>query len=81
MEQRIAVLSIIIYDRNEAGHVNQILHEYGQYVIGRMGLPYDKKNVSVICVVLDAPTSVTSAISGKLGMLPGVSAKTNTAKI
>lgn len=81
MDNRIAVLSIIIYDREEAGRVNDILHEYGKYIIGRMGLPYDKKNVSVICVMLDAPTAITSAISGKLGMLKGVSAKTNTAKI
>ena len=81
MDNRIAVLSIIIYDRSAAQRVNEILHDYSDYVIGRMGLPYEKKNVSVICVMLDAPTEVTSALSGKLGMLTGVSAKTNTAKI
>lgn len=81
MDKRIAVISIIIYDRQEAENVNKILHEYASYIIGRMGLPYAEKGVSIICVVMDAPTSVTSALSGKLGMLSGVTAKTNTAKI
>lgn len=80
-EKRIAVVSIIIYNRAEAEKVNKILHDYSQYIIGRMGLPYSEKNVSIICVVMDAPTSITSALSGKLGMLSGVTAKTNTAKI
>ncbi|MBQ0001859.1 MAG: iron-only hydrogenase system regulator [Clostridiales bacterium] len=81
MDKRIAVVSIIIYDRQEAETVNKILHEYASYIIGRMGLPYAEKGVSIICVVMDAPTSITSALSGKLGMLTGVTAKTNTAKI
>lgn len=80
-ETRIAVMSIIIYDRTAAKAVNQVLHEYGDYIIGRMGIPYEKKNVSIISVVLDAPTPIASAISGKLGMIPGVTAKTNTAKV
>ena len=80
-EKRIAVVSIIIYDRESANQVNDVLHEYGEFIIGRMGLPYTKKEVSIICVVMDAPTSITSALSGKLGMLSGVTAKTNTAKI
>ncbi len=81
MEERISVVSIIVYDRTKAGEVNAILYEYADYIIGRMGLPYSKKDVSVISVVLDAPTSITSALSGKLGQLTGVTAKTNTAKI
>lgn len=81
MEERISVVSIIVYDRTKAEEVNAILHEYADYIIGRMGLPYSKKDVSVISVVLDAPTSITSALSGKLGQLAGVTAKTNTAKI
>lgn len=81
MEKKISVLSIIIYDRSAATKVNEILHQYSAYVIGRMGLPYEKKNISIICLVIDAPTDITSAISGKLGMLDGVTAKTNTAKI
>lgn len=81
MDKRISVVSIIIYDRDAAGRVNDVLHEYGEFVIGRMGLPYAKKDGSIICVMLDAPTSVTSALSGKLGMIKDVTAKTNTAKI
>ena len=81
MDTRIAVISIIIYNRNSAEKVNEVLHNYAEYIIGRMGLPYEKKGVSIISVVLDAPTSINSAISGKLGMIEGVSSKTNTAKI
>ena len=81
MDNRIAVISIIIYDRNAAEKVNEFLHSYAEYIIGRMGLPYEKKSVSIISVVIDAPTSITSAISGRLGMIQGVAAKTNTAKI
>ena len=81
MDTRIAVISIIIYNRTSAEKVNEVLHNYAEYIIGRMGLPYEKKGVSIISVVLDAPTSITSAISGKLGMIEGVSSKTNTAKI
>ena len=80
-DKRIATISIIVYDRAAAERVNAVLHEYSDHIIGRMGLPYEKKGVSIICVCLDAPTSVTSAISGKLGMIPEVSAKTNTAKV
>jgi putative iron-only hydrogenase system regulator len=81
MEQRISIVSIIVSDRTQADRINAILHEYAEYIKGRMGLAYDKKQVSIICVVLDAPNSVTSALSGKLGQLTGVTAKTNTAKI
>ncbi|MBR1477645.1 MAG: iron-only hydrogenase system regulator [Lachnospiraceae bacterium] len=81
MDKRISVVSIIIYDRESVSFVNEILHEYAEYIIGRMGLPYEKKQVSLICVMMDAPTAVTSALSGKLGMTPNVSVKTNTAKI
>lgn len=81
MENRIATISIIITDKEAAEQVNAILHEYAEYIIGRMGLPYAQKKVSIICVCLDAPTSITSALSGKLGMVPNVSAKTNTAKV
>lgn len=81
MDKRISVVSIIVYDRAASCRVNEILHEYGEYIIGRMGIPYAKKEVSIICVVIDAPTSVTSALSGKLGMIDCVTAKTNTAKI
>ena len=81
MESRVSVVSIIIQDTGISGEVNALLHEYGKYIIGRMGIPYPEKNVSVICVIIDAPQDVTSALSGKLGMLRGVSSKTITAKI
>lgn len=72
---RIAVIGIIIEDRRQAEKVNALLHQYGSWVIGRMGLPYEKKQVNIISVVLDAPMDAISALSGKLGRLPGVSAR------
>lgn len=74
-ETRIAVIGIIIDDRNQAEAVNTLLSQYGQYVIGRMGLPYEKKQVNIISIVVDAPMDAISALSGKLGRLPGVSSK------
>ncbi len=74
-ETRIAVIGIIIDDRNQAEAVNALLSQYGQYVIGRMGLPYEKKQVNIISIVVDAPMDAISALSGKLGRLPGVSSK------
>lgn len=80
MENRIAVVSILVEEIESAGRVNELLHQYGQYVVARMGVPYREKGVSIICVVVDAPGDVTSSLSGKLGMLPGVSTKTIAAK-
>lgn len=74
-ETRIAVIGIIIADKNQAEQVNGLLHQYNPYIIGRMGLPYEKKQVSIISVVVDAPMDTISALSGKLGRLPGVSTK------
>lgn len=81
MESRVSVISIIVKDEESAAAVNEILHEYRQYVIGRMGIPYRERNISIISVVMDAPGDAVSALSGKLGMLKGVSAKTLTAKL
>ena len=72
---RIAVIGIIIENREMAGKVNDLLHTYGKYIIGRMGIPYEKKQVNIISVVVDAPGDVISALAGKLGRLPGVSSK------
>lgn len=80
MENRISVVSIIVEQMDSTSAINTLLHEYGQYIVGRMGLPYREKGVSIICVVLDAPGDVTSSLSGKLGMVKGVKAKTVTAK-
>lgn len=74
-ETRIAVIGIIIDDRNQAEAVNTLLSQYGRYVIGRIGLPYEKKQVNIISIVVDAPMDTISALSGKLGRLPGVSSK------
>ena len=75
METRIAVIGIIVEDKDKADQVNTLLHQYGKFIIGRMGLPYEKKQVNIISVVLDAPSDIISALSGKLGKLPGVSYK------
>ncbi|MDY5987212.1 TM1266 family iron-only hydrogenase system putative regulator [Sporofaciens sp. SGI.106] len=81
MDTRVSVISIIIKNDEAATAINELLHEYRQYVVGRMGIPYRDRGISIISVVLDAPGDVTSALSGKLGMQPGVSAKTLTAKL
>ncbi len=80
MNKRIAVVSIIIEDTGAAAEVNAILHDFGSYIVGRMGIPYRDRGISIICVVIDAEENIISALSGKLGMLRGVSAKTAIAK-
>lgn len=74
-EKRLCVLSVIVEDRKEAEKVNGYLSEYGEYVVGRMGIPYRERNVSVLCVVLDAPSAAVNALTGKIGRLDGVTAK------
>ena len=76
METRVAVMSIIVEDNSSVERINAILHEYGEYIIGRMGLPYRQKKISIISIALDAPQNVTSTIAGKIGGLKGVSVKT-----
>lgn len=76
MDTRIAVIAIIVEDRSKSGELNRLLHEYGEYIVGRMGVPYRPKGVSVISVILDAPQEKISALSGKLGMLEGITSKT-----
>ena len=75
METRIAVISIIVEKQESVSILNEILHQYSQYVIGRMGIPYRQRKVRIISVAVEAPQSVISALSGKLGRLEGVSAK------
>ena len=75
METRIAVISIIVEKPEAASLLNDILHQYSQYVIGRMGIPYRQRKVSIISVAVEAPQDVIAALSGKLGRLDGVSAK------
>lgn len=79
-ENRIAVISIIVEKRESSAQINAILSENGDYIVGRMGIPYKQKGVSVMCIVVDAPTEIINLITGKIGMLDGVSAKTVTSK-
>ena len=74
-ESRVVLMGIIVEDTEAASRINGLLHEYGEYIIGRMGLPYREKKMNIISVVLDAPQEKVSALSGKLGMIPGVSSK------
>lgn len=76
METRVAVISLIVSQSDAVEALNNILHQYSEFIIGRMGLPYRAKNVNIICVAVDAPQDTISTISGKLGLLPGVNAKT-----
>lgn len=75
METRLAVIGIIVEDLSVTDHINNLLHDYSSYIVGRMGVPYRQRGVGVISVILDAPNAVISALTGKLGMLQGVSAK------
>ena len=79
-EKRLAVVSIIVEDRAQSARINELLSGFGDYVVGRMGIPYRDKAVSVICVVIDAPAEVINTLTGKLGMLKGVNAKTLMSK-
>ena len=76
METRVAVMSIIVEDPNSAEPLNALLHEYGDYIIGRMGIPYRRRRISIISVAIDAPQNTIAALSGKIGKLSGVSVKT-----
>ena len=76
METRVAVLAIIVREGTSVPMLNELLHQYGQYIIGRMGVPYRERGVNIISVALDAPGDIISALSGKLGRLEGVTAKT-----
>lgn len=76
METRIAVIGIVVEEEDSVEALNEILHEYRQYIIGRMGIPYPNKQLSVISIAVDGPQSVISALTGKIGKLKGVSSKT-----
>ena len=76
METRVAVIGIIVENMDAGEELNSILHEYGRWIIGRMGIPYRERRISVISIAVDAPQDVIAALSGKIGRLSGVSAKT-----
>ena len=80
MPNKLAVVAIIIEDIDSVDRINALLHDFSGYIIGRMGIPYRQKNVNVISVVMDAPIEIINSLSGKLGMVKGVSSKVLSAK-
>ncbi len=75
MENRVAVIAIIAESTENSEQINALLHEYGSFIIGRMGLPYRARGVNIITIALDAPQDTINALSGKLGRIPGVTAR------
>ena len=80
METRVGVISIIVESTDAVDSLNALLHDYGQYIIGRMGLPYRQKEINIICIAIDAPTDVINALTGAIGRIPNVTAKAACAK-
>lgn len=75
MENRIAAVSILVSDPDSVESLNRILHTYGEYIVGRMGIPYRQRSINIICIAIDAPTDVINSLTGKIGRLPRVTAK------
>ena len=76
METRVAVIGIIVENIDSVDALNSILHDYGESIVGRMGIPYRKKNVNIVSIAVDAPQDMISAMSGKIGKIDGISVKT-----
>ena len=76
MESRVAVIGIIIENPDSVEKVNSLLHDYSPYILGRMGIPYRERGINIISIAIDAPQDIISTLSGKIGRLDGVSAKT-----
>ena len=81
MDTRVALIGIVVENTESVEQLNNVLHQYSNYIIGRMGIPYREREVSIISVAIDAPANVISALSGKLGMLDGISTKTIYSKL
>ncbi len=81
METRVAVISIIVEKPDSIGRLNELLHDYGAYIIGRMGIPYQVKGINIISVAIDAPQDVINALTGNLGKLDGITAKAAYSKV
>ncbi len=75
MESSVAIISIIVKNTKLIEQVNELLHSNGEYIIGRMGLPYREKNLNIICIAMDAPANILNALAGKLGAMEGVTSK------
>ena len=80
METRIAVMGIIVENTESVEALNALLHDYGKYIIGRMGIPYRERNISIVSIAIDAPQNVISTLAGKVGNLEGISVKTAYSK-
>lgn len=80
-ETRIAILAIVVEDTDSVAVMNEVLHEYGKYIIGRMGIPYQKRKISLISVAMDAPNEIISALCGKLGNIHGLTVKAAYSKL
>ncbi len=81
MEKRIGLIAIVVEKKDAVEKLNHVLHDYGEHIVGRMGIPYHQRNISVISVVIDASTNIISSLSGKLGMIDGLSVKTVYSKL
>ena len=81
MNDRVAVISIIVENEDAVNELNELLHQYGQYIIGRLGIPYRAKGVNIICVAIDAPGDAINALTGALGRIPGINAKATYSNI
>ena len=81
MNERVAVISIIVEREDSVDTLNALLHEYGKFIIGRLGLPYRQKNVNIICVAIDAPSDEINALTGALGRIEGINAKATFSNI
>jgi len=76
METRVAIIGILVEDQDSVEAINAVLHRYGRYILGRMGIPYREKNVNIISIAIDAPQDIINTLSGEIGKLKGVSTKT-----
>lgn len=81
MNDRVAVISIIVENEDAVNELNELLHQYGQYIIGRLGIPYRAKGINIICVAIDAPGDAINALTGALGRIPGINAKATYSNI
>lgn len=81
METRVALISIIVENGGETAPLNEILHEYGEYIIGRMGIPYKEKGIRIISIAIDAPQDVINTLSGRIGRLDGITSKATYSKV
>ena len=81
MENRVAVISIIVEDENAVARLNELLHAYSRFIIGRMGIPYRARKINIICLAIDAPNDEINALTGALGRLQGITAKATYSSI